>query len=207
MMWKNYELDGIVLELGEDLTLCRSDKVLVNSNKGTMVVPVKHKDRREGLVFLGHGRLIVDTIVETEKGAIGKPIDREICEPFLMLGDIEETLQHLREAGKEDLARNGVKVEDLFDKAQNLIEKFSGRRAIHGCGCNNEGIRLVFAFATEKDRLDILMLNGSRLVFNSGNLSFVSNGNHSILNKGGQVVLATDRRSIFVERPCHNHGC
>ena len=207
MMWKNYELDHTVLELDEDLTLCRSDRVLVKSDKGALAVAVKCEDRKEGLVFLGHGRLVVDAIVETEDGALGKPIDRELSRPFLMLGDIGETLQHLREVGKEDLARKGVKGEDLVDKAQNLIDKFSGRRAIHCCGCHDRGEGLVFAFVTDEDRLDVLVLNGSRLVFNSKNTSFVSGGNHSVLTNKGQVVLANDTRSIIVEKPDHHHGC
>lgn len=206
MMWKNYELDDTVLELDENLTVCRSDRVLVSSNKGTLAVAVKCEERREGLVFLGHGRLVVDAIVETEEGALGKPIDRELSWPFLMLGDIGETLQHFRQVGKEDLARNGVKVEEVFREAQNLIDRFSGRRAICGCGCHDKGEGLVFAFVTDEDRLDVLVLNGSRLVFRSKDTSFVSRGNHSVLTNAGQVVVANDTKSVIVEKPGHRHG-
>jgi hypothetical protein len=204
-MWRNYELDDKVLELDEDMTLYRSDKVLVNLNKGTRAIAVKRKDRMEGLVFLGHGRLIVDTIVETENGALGKPTERELSEPFLMLGPVEDTLQHLKEANKEDLQRNGVKAEDLFDKAQNLVDKLQERRALCSFSCHNEQKGLVFAFATDEDRLDVLVLNDSRIVFKSKGISFVSIGNHSVLKNTYQAVLATNGRSVFVRRPSHHN--
>jgi hypothetical protein len=52
-------------------------------------------------------------------------------------------------------------------RAQNLIDKFLGTRAIHDCGCHDKGEGLVFPFATDEDRLDGLLQNGSRLVFNT----------------------------------------
>jgi hypothetical protein len=204
-MWRNYELDDKVLELDEDMTLYRSDKVLVNLDKGTRAIVVKRKDRMEGLVFLGSGKLIVDTIVETENGALGKPTERELSEPFLMLGPVEDTLQHLKEANKEDLQRNGMKAEDLFDKAQNLVDKLQGRRALCSFSCHNEQKGLVFAFTTDEDRLDVLVLNDSRIVYKSKGVSFVSSGNHSVLKNADQVVLATNGRSVFVRRPSHHN--
>jgi hypothetical protein len=205
MMWKDYKLDDKVLELDEDVTLYRSDKVLVNLSKGARAIAVKRKDRMEGLVFQGHGRLIVDTIVETENGALGKPTERELSEPFLMLGPVEDTLQHLKEANKEDLQRNGVKAEDLFDKAQNLVDKLQGRHALCSFSCYNEQEGSVFAFATDEDRLDVLVLNDSRIVFKSKGVSFVSIDNHSVLKNTDQVVLATNGRSVFVRRPSHHN--
>jgi hypothetical protein len=207
MMWKNYELGDKVLELDENLTLCRSDRVLVSSNKGTLAVAVKCADQREGLVLLGHGRLVVDAIVETEDGALGKPIDRELSRPFLMLGDIGETSQHLKEVSKEDVARNRLKVEEIFGEAQNLIDRFLGRRANCGYGCHHKGEGLVIAFVTDEDGLDVLVLNGSRLVFRGKNISFVAQGNHSVLTSAEQVVFANDARSVIVEKPGHRHGC
>jgi len=204
-MWKNYELDDKVLELDEDMTLYRSDKVLVSLNKGARAIVVKRRDRMEGLVFLGHGRLVVDTIVETENGALGKPTERELSEPFLMLGPVEDTLQHLKEANKEDLQRNGVKAEDLFDKAQNLVDKLQERRALCSFSCHDEQKGLVFAFAADEDRLDVLVLNDSRIVFESKGVSFVSIGNHSVLKNTDQVVLATNGRSVFVRRSSHHN--
>jgi hypothetical protein len=205
MMWKNYELDDKVLELDEDMTLYRSDKVLVSLNKGTRAIAVKRKDRMEGLVFLGHGRLIVDTIVETENGALGKPTERELSDPFFMLGPVEETLKQLREANNEDLQRNGVKTDDLFAKARNLVDKLQGGRALCSFSYHNEQKGRVFAFATDEDKLDVLVLNDSRIVFENKGVSFVSIGNHSVLKNADQVVLATNGKSLFVRRPNHHN--
>jgi hypothetical protein len=206
MMWKNYELDDRVLELDEDSTLCKSDRALVSLDKGALAVAVKREDDRKGLVFLGHGRLVVDAIVETEGGALGKPIDHALTRPFLMLGDMDETSQHLREVGKEDLARNGVKVEDVFREAQNLIDRFSGR-AFHGCGCHDDaGEGSVFAFLSDEGKLDLLVLNGSRLVFRSKDMSFVSSGNECVLTRAGQVVLTNEARSVILGKSGHRDG-
>jgi hypothetical protein len=206
MMWNNYKLEDRLFELNEDLTLCRSDRVSVSSNRGTLAVAVNCEDRRKGLVFLGHGRLIVDAIVETEEGALGKPIDRELSRPFLMLGNVSETMQHLEEACNEDLARNGVKTEEIFREAQNLIDRFKGGRTIHGCHHHDTGKGLVFVFGTDEGKLDLLVVNESRLVFRSKDMSFVSGGNHCVLTCGGQVILANDARSVIIEKLGHRHG-
>jgi hypothetical protein len=47
--------------------------------------------------------------VETEKGAVGKPVEKEITEPFLMLGDTENMQQHLSAADTQDLETKGYK--------------------------------------------------------------------------------------------------
>jgi len=77
-MRSRYELDRVVLKSDDAFTLYRADKASVEIGKNTFAVPVKVEDKRAGYVFLGQGKLLVDAIVETEEGAFGKPIEREL---------------------------------------------------------------------------------------------------------------------------------
>lgn len=207
MKCHDYELDSEIFKSNEDLTLCRSDKVLVETNKGTLVVAIKDKERKVGYVFVGHGRLLVDAIVETGRGAFGKPIDRELKEPFLMLGNKEEIGQSLNTAGSDDLARIGLKHEEFLEKGQNLLDSLSNKKTDCAFDCSSEFKGLIFAFPANESRLDSLVAKDSKLVYTAKDMVFLSNGSKSIRTKSGQVVLSSDGRSLCVGKPHMSHTC
>ncbi|MGQ9538260.1 MAG: hypothetical protein ACUVTE_01545 [Candidatus Bathycorpusculaceae bacterium] len=53
------------------------------------------------------GKLILDAIIKTDEGAVGKPVEKEIEKPFIMIGNVEHVLQNLVVASKQDLAIKG----------------------------------------------------------------------------------------------------
>lgn len=207
MKSRDYELDSTVLKSKENLTLHRSDVSSVEIGKGTLAVAVRKQDRKEGYVFLGHGKLLVDTIVETEKGAVGKPVEKELCEPFLMLGNIEEIAKQLATADNDDLTKTGLSEKEFLDKAQSLLDLFSGKQRIHGSEHVDDLKSVIFAFSSGDSGLDVLLLKGSKLVYKTKDTTFLSSGHKVVLQSAGQVVLSTDGRSLIVEKPCAHFCC
>lgn len=201
MMRDHYELEKAVLRSDEAFTLYRVEKASVEIEKHTFAVPIKVEEEKVGYVFVGQGKLVVDAIVETEEGAFGKPIKRALSEPFLMLGNTEQTSQHFSPASYDDLKRGAVDERTVLDGAQELLDRFSSKSAVHGRAdlCNHSG--WIFAFSNGENALDHLVSKGSELVYNDKDLSFVSKGNKSILRSSGRVVLSRHGKSFVVDTP------
>ncbi|MDH5447820.1 MAG: hypothetical protein OEY24_04480 [Candidatus Bathyarchaeota archaeon] len=201
MIWKNYQLDSTVSKATEDITLWRTGKGILEISKDTLVLPIKLNEQRKGYVFHGHGKLLLDTVVETEEGAIGRPVEKEIIEPFLMLGDIEEIQQHLSTADKEDLTETGYESEQKFvTKAEELCDQFLGRGRVHNHRCFGEDHGFVFAFLNEADKLDILVAKDSKLVYKAMDIVFVSNKNKVVLKSPSEVVCTDNGKSVIIKR-------
>jgi hypothetical protein len=210
MMRDHYTLENTVLKSDEAFTLYRADKASVEVSKNLFAVPIRVEDKRVGYVFLGQGKLLVDAIVETEEGAFGKPIERTLSEPFLMLGNTEQTSQHFSPASHDDLKKAAVDERTLLDGAQGMLDRFSSGSTAHGHAdlCNHNGC--IFAFADGENALDRLVSKGSELVYNDKDMSFVSKGDKSILRSSEKVVLSHHGRSFVVNTshlPHHPHGC
>jgi hypothetical protein len=197
MTWQNYELENTILKATEALTLWKIEKGIVEIDKNTLAIPIRLDDERKGYVFHGHGKLILDTIVETEKGAVGKPVEKEINEPFLMLGKTEETEQRLSTADKEDLKMMSYESEQDFSaKAEALFDRFLGKRILHGHHCCGHIGGFVFAFPNKDGKLDVLIAEGSKLVYKAMDKVFVSNKSKIVLKTPNEVIISNDRRSL-----------
>jgi hypothetical protein len=202
MIWQNYQLDNTILTTNEDLTLWQVDKGVIEINKNALAIPIKLDNQQKGYIFHGNGKLLLDTIVETDEGAIGEPVEKEITEPFLMLGDTEETQQHLSTANKENLTEMGYKSEQEFiAKAEDLFSQFLGRERIHSHQCCRGSVHgFIFAFPNKAEKLDILVANGSRLVYKAMSKVFVSNENKVVLKTPKEVIVSGGRRSIVIKK-------
>ena len=131
MTRQNHQLDNTVSKINEALTLWQTEKCIIEISKNTLAVSIKLDDQERGYIFHGQGRLLLDTIVETEKGAIGKPVEKGLNEPFLMLGDTEEKQRHLTEASEEDFAKMSYEDQQEFvAKAKDLLDRFFEKERI-----------------------------------------------------------------------------
>jgi hypothetical protein len=201
MIWPNYHLGDTVLMATEAVRLWQAEKGVVEISKGTLAIHVKLDGHVKGYIFLGHGRLILDTIVETEDGAIGKPVDREIDRPFLMLGKAEGMQQSFSLAGQEDFSETGCSNQQEFvAEAEGLLDRFSRRGRIHDYRHSSDGNGLVFAFQNEANGLDILLADGAELVYKAINTVFVSNKDRAVLKSSGGVVCISNGKSVIVKR-------
>jgi len=200
MIWQNYHLDNTISKITEAITLWQTEKGIIEISKNTLAIPIMLGDQRKGYIFHGHGKLLLDTIVETEEGAIGKPVEKEVNEPFLMIGDTEETEKHLSVASKEDFTKMGYEnPQELIVKAEDLCNQFFKGR-MHSHQCFDEGHGLIFAFQNEDGKLNILVTNGSKLVYKAMDVVFVSNGNRVVLKSPDEVVCSNNGKSVIIKK-------
>lgn len=200
MMRRDYELDDTISKVTQDITLWQTEKGIIEIGKNTLAIPIRWTDRRRGYVFRGHGKLLLDTIVETEEGAIGKPVDRELNDSFLMLGNTEEIQKHLAEAREEDFTGMGYENRQGFvAEAEDLCNQFF-RGRVHGCQRFDGNHGLIFAFQNEEDKLDMLVTEGSKLVYKATDLTFVSKENKQVLKTSREVVCKSDGRSVIIQK-------
>lgn len=199
MMWHNYKLDYTVQKVREATTLWKAEKGVIEIGKNTLAVLIKVNDHKIGCVFHGESKLIVDTIVETDEGAIGKPVEKEIEKPFIMIGNVEHVLQNLVVASKQDLAIKGyVEEREFIERAGDLCKRFFGKSTrTYGYGTLEKGF--VFAFTSdETSSLDMLITKNSKIVYRTQDITFISNENKIILKTPGKTVLSNNGKSIVI---------
>ena len=200
MMWQNYQLGNTVSKTSEAMTLWKTEKGIIEIGKNSLAVPIELDDKERGYVFHGNGKLLLDTIVETEEGAIGKPVEKELNGLFLMLGDIEEIQKRFTEAGEEDFAKMGYENQHGFlAKAEDLFNRFF-EKGMHGHRILNEDHGFIFAFQNETSKLDILVTKGSKLVYKAMGIVFVSNKNKVVLKSPSEVVCLSNGKSVIVKK-------
>lgn len=200
MTWQNYQLDNTISKATEDIMLWQTEKGIIKISKNTLAIPIKLGDQRKGYIFHGYGKLLLDTIVETEEGAIGKPVEKEINEPFLMLGDTEEIQQHLSTASREDFTKMGYEnPQEFVSNAEDLCNRFF-RERVHSHQGFDEGHGLIFAFQNEAGKLDILVAKGSKLVYKAMSMVFVSNENNVVLKSPREVVCSNNGKSVIIKK-------
>jgi len=200
MIWKKFQLGNSISKVTEAITLWQTERGIIEISKDTLAVPIKLGDQRKGYVFHGQGKLLIDAIVETEEGAVGKSVEKELNEPFLVLGATEEVRKHLTKASKEDFAKMDYENQQGFvDKAEDLCNQFF-RGRVHSHGHFEEDQGLIFSFPNEASELDILVVKGSKLVYKATGTVFVSNENKVVLKSLGEVVCSSNGKLVMVKR-------
>jgi len=167
MIRQNYQLGNSISKATEDITLWQTEKGIIKISKNTLAIPIKLDDKRKGYIFHGHGKLLLDAIVETEEGAIGKPVEKEINEPFLMLGDTEETQQHFSTASE------GHGLVFAFQNETSKLDILVAR-----------GSKLVYTA-----RGIVFVLSKNNVVLKSPNEVVCSNSGKSVIIKSGKSVI------------------
>jgi hypothetical protein len=199
MIWHSYYLGETILKATEPSRLLDTERGIVEIGGNTLAIPVMLNGSLEGYVYHGHGKLVLDTVVETERGAIGRPVEKEINQPFLMLGNIEGAQQRLSTANLEDLSEMGyTKQEEFVLSAEKLLDSFSRRGRTHDSGHRGDGS--VFAFQNEANKLDFLIARGDKLVYKTMNSVFVSNRSSVVLKNSAGVICVNSGKSVIVKR-------
>ena len=201
MIWQNYQLGNTVSKTSEATTLWQTEKGIIEIGKNTLTISIKLGDQEKGYVFHGHGKLLLDTIVETTEGAIGRSVEKELNEPFLMLGDTEEIQKHLTKANEENFEKMGYENQKGFeDRAEDLCNQFFKKRRVHNYQRFDEDHGLIFAFQNEASKLDILVAKGSKLVYKAMDIVFVSNENKAVLKSPREVVCTSNGKLVIIKK-------
>jgi hypothetical protein len=201
MTWEKYEIDGTISKATEDMRLWQTERGVVEINQNTLATLITLGDQQRGYVFHGHGKLLIDAIVETDEGAIGRSIEKELSEPFLMLGETEEIRKNLVKASEEDLAKMGYEHQKRFvDRAEDLCDQFFKKGRVHDTRRFNGDRGFIFAFQNEANKLDVLVSKGSKLVYKAMDIVFVSNKNKVLLKSQGEVVCKHNGKSVIIKK-------
>ena len=192
-MWNNYELDGTTSKIDQPLTLWKTDKGVIEINKNTVAIAITQDGKPQGYIFNGNGKLILDTIIETEQGAVGRPTEKALTEPFLMLGNPQNIEPHLIATTSEDN-------KDFTTKAEDFFHQFfkNGRTSNTDCCCHHdEG--LIFAFSNQNSHSDLLVLDGSKIVYKAKRMTFISNGDRDVLKSPEHMVVSNRGRCVVIK--------
>jgi len=190
MIWHSYQLDDIVLKTSDSLALLKTERGLVEIGEDGLAVAVKLDGKVRGYVLQGNCKLALDTIVETREGAIGKPIEKEVKKLFLALGTSEELQRSLGTTSVDDLKRMGYENSQQFlTEAKELLNQFSRRRmGYFNCSHDSEGS--IFAFPNDAGKVDILLSDGSKLVYKAVGMIFIADGNKTVLKSPERVIVS-----------------
>lgn len=199
MIWDSYYLGETILKTTEPSRLLETERGIVEIDGNTLAIPVMLNGSLKGYVYHGHGKLVLDTVVETGQGAIGRPVEKEINQPFLMLGNTERAQQRFSTASQEDLSEMGyTKQEEFTHSAEDLLDSFSKRGRTHDSRHSGDGS--VFAFQNGANKLDFLIARGDKLVYKTMNSVFVSNRDSVVLKNSVGVVCINNGKSVVVKR-------
>lgn len=200
MIWKKFQLGSPISKAPTTITLWQMERGIIKIRENTLAVPIKLDDHQKGYVFHGQSKLLLDAIIETDEGAVGKSIEKELDKPFLMLGETKEIGRQLINASEEDFTLMGYESQQGFvEKAEDLCDRFfRGKMDSHESFDGDCG--LVFAFENDTSKLDVLLAKDSKLVYTTRDLVFVSNENKVVLKSPDEVVVSNNGKSVIIKK-------
>lgn len=200
MFHSHMELGNQPQKLTQDTTLLQNQKCIIKATAGTLTLPILIDNTTKGHFFVGKGEFTLDAIVETARGAIGKPITRNLSpdQPYLMLGENTTLNQNLAQATNQDLTNMGYQnTEEFLKKANDTFDQFAHRQ--HGHIDINENSH-IFAFANEHNKWDILVAKKDKLVYTSKHKVYISRENgESISLSPAQILVAKKGKTVVID--------
>ena len=197
MKYTNYELDNESLKIVEDATLLKNERCVVDALEGSLALPILIDEKVQGYVFHGTGKLLVDSIIETTKGAIGKPTVKDLKRPFMMLGGADEIKDNLASADTSDLQNIGYESVDAFiEHAEELCGRLLKGKHCH-VDFDGKDSRL-FAFLNEEGKLDILVSKEDKLVYKSEKKVYLSKGSKSVLKRPKEIIVSKKGKRVVI---------
>lgn len=199
MRLMDYKLGDEPVKLREDVTLFKNERCIVNASKGTLATTIKFDEETLGYIFHGEGKLLIDSIIETSRGAVGKPTERDLKEPFLMLGGTREISNSISPVNASDLSNLGYESAQEFVKsADEACQRFFRRKIRHSHLDFDVKDARLFAFMHEKESYDTLISKRDKLVYTSDEEVYVFKGDKGILTRPGEVVVSRRGKTVCV---------
>jgi hypothetical protein len=194
----SYKLGNTPLKISEDTTLLKTERCLITALKDTLALPITFNERVHGYFMHGSGKLVIDTIIETSRGAIGKPTEKDLTKPFVMFGGTEEVRDKMVEADLSSLNRMGYEnLENFQRKAEELCEELLGRKM---CWTYDEKRHTrIFLFEIDRGSHDMLISrNAKNLVYISTGKVYVFGDNKSLMTSPNEVLISKPGKSIII---------
>jgi hypothetical protein len=206
MTWTRLQIGSMVLKTTEAMTLAKTHRSLVEIAKDSLAVGIEAGGRHEGYVFHGHGKMLLDMIIETEEGALGSSVEKETNDLYLMLGDTSQLQSCLISATNDDLLKMGHKDRQEFQtKARVIVNQFAGETGVEGFQCSGRFDGIEFAFPRGSGKFDVLLAEKSKLVYRASSVLFVSDLNDAVLKNGELIAVSGQGRSCIVNTKCFRH--
>lgn len=200
MMPHNHRLGDTVLKANEDFVLWQTEKGIVKILKDSLACPIKFCDQIVGYILHGNGKLTLDTIIETREGAVGKSVERDLKEPFIVLGDIKEKNQKLTAASIEDLKKKDyASTQEFIAKAEKILQHFSEKMEKSNLGVKNG---FIFAFSNEIGKFDTLIAKDEKLIYTTPESMFILNDDKAIWKTPSEVILIKDQKVLIARKNC-----
>jgi len=197
MKYLDYKLSNESLKIVEDATLLKNERCVVDALEGSLALPILIDEKVQGYVFHGTGKLVVDSIIETTKGAVGKPTVKNLKRPFIMLGRIEEIKDNLANADTSDLQNIGYEGVDAFiEHAEELCGRLFNGKHCH-VDFNGKDSHL-FAFMNEEGKLDILVSRDDKLVYKSEKKVYLSKGSKNVLKCPKEIIVSRKGKTVVI---------
>jgi len=190
-------LGNDVYKVTQETTLIRNSKCLVTVQEGTLAAPLYVRDKPAGYVFHGAGQFSLDAIIETRRGALGKPIAKELGDPFIMLarGDFSSSMSP---ATAEYLAKMGYENAEVFiERALKTCKGFldHNRHVNLDFWSNNKKI---FALP-QNDKFEILVSSDDSTTYVAKDGVYVFKGNEQVLTGSKEIVVAKHGRFVAIK--------
>lgn len=206
MMLTRLQVGDTILKAIDTMTLTKTQRSLVEIAEDSLAAGIEADGKLEGYVFHGHGKMLLDTIIETDEGALGKSVEKEIKDMFLMLGDTNQLQPHLKGATSEGLLKMGYRDGLEFQtRAQVMVNQFAGEAGAKGFQGFGSCDGTEFAFPNRSGKFDVLITDDSKLVYKAVNLLFVSDLDNIVLKNAEHIVVSGQGRSCIVNTKCLCH--
>lgn len=207
MRLRNYKLGSTPLKIIEDTTMLKTDKCVITAHKDMLALPLTFNEKIRGLFMCGKGRLVIDTIIETSKGAIGKPTEKELVKPFIMIGGTAEVEEKMSEADSSSLSVMGYESLEAFRRqAEEICERILDGK-VNRTNINGTQTCMFFFLIDENSYDTLISKNARKLVYLSNgkvyvfgdDKSLMTGPNEILLSKRGKTVIIANN-NVFVEK-------
>ena len=197
MTYNHVKLGSQPQRLTEDLILLQNEKCIVKASTGTLTLQVLVEDEVRGHFLVGKGQFTLDAIVETPQGAVGKPVVKNLNTPFLAFGPITNIKNSSVPATLEEISSMGYAgLEDFLARANETLHQFLGNSHGHWHFERNSHL---LAFSNEDERWDILISEGSKLVYTSKDNVYISKDNSkSLIAQPESIVVKGNGKTVII---------
>ncbi len=191
---RDVSLGNDVYKTTQETTLLRSPKCVVMVQGGALAAPIHIRERPAGYVLCGTGRFSLDAIIETSRGAVGKPIVRELDKPFIILVKKEGPSPSLSPATGEDISKVGYRnAKEFVEVALDTCERFFCKRNTFW-----HHDKSLFAFP-QNNKFEILLSSHDGTTYVAKDTVYVLKGDKQVLKRPRETVVVKCGKLVVVK--------